>query len=160
MMLKAQNYRTIPLISQIYKVFTRIIVSRTRKSLEMLASKEQAGFRKEFSTMGHVHIVRQKTFASVELNATLNDLRDCSFNPVYIDLIQDLNTNTAADIKLSEEPLSDWAYYWIQNGAGRRRSPVATGSTHRRCCEMFLIRARDATVVVNYDFFKSAFESE
>ncbi|KHN85988.1 hypothetical protein Tcan_01933 [Toxocara canis] len=102
------NYRPITLLSQIYKTFSRVVLNRITKDLDMFMSREQAGFRRGYSTVDHTHAVRQlvekcnefqiplclafvdykkafvdykKAFDSVERNAVLNALDKCGVNP-------------------------------------------------------------------------------
>ncbi|KHN85872.1 Retrovirus-related Pol polyprotein from type-1 retrotransposable element R2 [Toxocara canis] len=99
------NYRPITLLSQIYKSFSRVVLNRITKNLDMFMSREQAGFRRGYSTVDHMHAVRQlvekcnefhiplclafvdykKAFDSVERNAVLNALDKCGVNPNYVD---------------------------------------------------------------------------
>ncbi|VDM41115.1 unnamed protein product [Toxocara canis] len=94
------NYRPITLLSQIYKTFSRVVLNRITKDLDMM-SREQAGFRRGYSTVDHTHAVRQlvekcnefqiplclafvdykKAFDSEERNAVLNALDKCGVNP-------------------------------------------------------------------------------
>lgn len=52
------NYRPISLMSNIYKIFAKIILEIVKK-LDEQQPIEQAGFRKDFSVLDHIHTVRQ-----------------------------------------------------------------------------------------------------
>ncbi|GBP92264.1 Probable RNA-directed DNA polymerase from transposon X-element [Eumeta japonica] len=53
------NYRPISLMSNLYKVFSKIILSRITSTLDENQPKEQAGFRSKYSTVDHIHVLRQ-----------------------------------------------------------------------------------------------------
>ncbi|KAK6765261.1 hypothetical protein RB195_025264 [Necator americanus] len=51
------NYRPIYLLSVVCKLFTRIILNMIENTLDEGQPCERAGFRKEFSTIDHIHTV-------------------------------------------------------------------------------------------------------
>lgn len=53
-----ENYRSINLLSHLYKLFTKIITNRLTHKLDFYQPVEQAGFRIEFSTTDHIQIIR------------------------------------------------------------------------------------------------------
>ncbi|XP_050680147.1 uncharacterized protein LOC126976047 [Leptidea sinapis] len=53
------NYRLISLMSNIYKIFAMIILKRIERTLDEHQPIEQAGFRKDYSVIEHIHVVRQ-----------------------------------------------------------------------------------------------------
>ena len=48
-----KNYRPICLLSNIYKVFTKVLTKNLNQP------REQAGFRSRYSTTDHIHVVNQ-----------------------------------------------------------------------------------------------------
>ncbi|KAE9413998.1 hypothetical protein Angca_006151, partial [Angiostrongylus cantonensis] len=65
------NYRLICLFSVVYKLFTRLILNRIDKILDERQPCEQAGFRKGFSTMDHIHTLTRLTEVSREYKRPL-----------------------------------------------------------------------------------------
>ncbi|KAE9415211.1 hypothetical protein Angca_002755, partial [Angiostrongylus cantonensis] len=94
------NYRPICFLSVVYKLFTRVILNRIDRTLVEGQPCEQAGFRKGFSTMDHIHTLTrlievsreykrplcltfidlQKAFDSIEMGAVMEAL-DCQEVP-------------------------------------------------------------------------------
>ena len=56
---EVSNYRPISLSSTVCKVFMSLIKKHIYKTLDAFQKVEQAGFRKNFSTMDHIHAVNQ-----------------------------------------------------------------------------------------------------
>ncbi|CAG4949079.1 unnamed protein product [Colias eurytheme] len=64
------NYRPISLISNLYKIFAKVILNRISSKLDENQPREQAGFRSDFSTMDHIHVVKQIIQKSNEYRKT------------------------------------------------------------------------------------------
>ena len=119
------NFRPISLLSVVYKVFTRIIVTRLESTLDREQPVTQAGFRSGFCCMDHIHTLRQviekskvyriplvlifvdykKAFDSVELNGVWNSLDEQGVDSHYIEILRSLNSNTFASIRPFERKL-------------------------------------------------------
>ena len=102
----------------LYKLFTKIIMSRISKTLDEAQPSEQAGFRKGYSCIDHIQVVSrivevcreyqlplaltfvdyEKAFDSVETNAVLTALVDQGVDPTYIRTIADCNTGCTTSI--------------------------------------------------------------
>ncbi|KAK6744139.1 hypothetical protein RB195_011072 [Necator americanus] len=99
-----RNYRPICLLSVLYKVFTKIILTRISRTLDEAQPQEQAGFRQGFSCLDHIQTVSrvievcreyrlplvltfvdyEKAFDSVETNAILSALIDQGVDASYV----------------------------------------------------------------------------
>ena len=106
-----------------YKLFTKIILNRISSTLEGQQPKEQAAFRKGYSTSDHLFVINQllercreykipiclafidyeKAFDNVEVNAVLQALKDQGIHPAYVKLLQEANSNCTTDILLTPE---------------------------------------------------------
>ena len=113
------NYRPITLLSQLYKLFTRLLLQRISHQLEF--SREQAGFKAGYSTQDHIQALSQllekskeyqlpvclafvdyrKAFDSVETTAIINALHEAGINPAYVDIV--IGEKSTTDIKLLSE---------------------------------------------------------
>ncbi len=66
------NYRPIFLLSNMHKLFTKIITTRVEKKLdENQPTEEQAGFRSKYSTTDHTHAINQLKEKCRECNILL-----------------------------------------------------------------------------------------
>ncbi|KAK6763685.1 hypothetical protein RB195_024129 [Necator americanus] len=114
------NYRPTCLLSVIYKLFTRVILNRIEKVLDEGQPCEQAGFRKGFSTIDHIHTVSKlikvsreykmpicltfidlkKAFDSVETEAVVEALDNQGVPTQYIKVLRELYSNFTTGISL------------------------------------------------------------
>lgn len=114
------NYRPISLMSNIYKVFSKIILLRITNILEENQPKEQAGFRRNFSTIDHIHTLRQilqkykeynksyylgfvdfnKAFDTLEHGYIWDALKIQGVQTKYIRLLRNVYTKGTAQVKL------------------------------------------------------------
>lgn len=69
---EVENYRSISLISHIYKVFCKLILARIDSILEENQALDQAGFRKSISTSDHLFVVNQMIEKYQEYNKKLH----------------------------------------------------------------------------------------
>ncbi|KAK6749776.1 hypothetical protein RB195_002031 [Necator americanus] len=112
------NYRPISLLSVIYKLFTRVILNRIEQVLDEGQPCEQAGFRKGFSTIDHIHTVSKlievsreqkmsyclifidlkKASDSIETEAVVEALDNQGVPTQYIKVLRELHSNFTAGI--------------------------------------------------------------
>ncbi|EYC36556.1 hypothetical protein Y032_0883g2842 [Ancylostoma ceylanicum] len=65
------NYRPICLLSVVYELFTRVVINRIERTLNEGQLCEQAGFRRGFSTIDHIHTVTRLIQVSREYKMPL-----------------------------------------------------------------------------------------
>ena len=102
-----KNYRPISLLSHSYKIFTRLLQTRIERTLDENQPREQAGFRKGYSTTDHLQALYQiieksneynlplcigfidyeKAFDTVEHFAISEALRKTNVNETYINIL-------------------------------------------------------------------------
>uniref|UniRef100_A0A8R1IG20 Reverse transcriptase domain-containing protein n=2 Tax=Caenorhabditis japonica TaxID=281687 RepID=A0A8R1IG20_CAEJA len=113
-----ENYRPICLLPVLYKAFTKCVLNRIRTTIEEAQPVEQAGFRRSFSTIDHIHSIQRllevgreyqqpltlvfidfhKAFDSVEPQAIWESLKSQGVQPAYIALLQQCYTNCTTTI--------------------------------------------------------------
>ncbi|KAL0829286.1 hypothetical protein ABMA28_004096 [Loxostege sticticalis] len=114
------NYRPISLISNVYKVFAKVILDRISLTLDENQPVEQAGFRKDFSTIDHIHTVKQliqkyneynktiylafidyaKAFDSLKHESVWQSLREQGIQNSYVNIIKNIYSESKARIRL------------------------------------------------------------
>ncbi|KAE9414817.1 hypothetical protein Angca_004552, partial [Angiostrongylus cantonensis] len=112
------NYCPICLLSVVYKLFTRVILNRIDRTLDEGQPCQQAGFRKGFSTMDHIHMLTrlievsreykrplcltfidlEKAFDSIEIEAVMDSLGSQGFPTQYIKILRELYNNFTTKI--------------------------------------------------------------
>lgn len=117
------NYRPICLMSNLYKVFSKIILGRITKHLEENQPREQAGFRANYSTIDHIHVVKQiieklneygqhyymafvdynKAFDSLSHNYIWKTLENQGVESKYIKIIKEIYKNSTAQVQLERQ---------------------------------------------------------
>ena len=116
-------YRPISLLTHMYKLFTRILQKRMEKVLDKNRSGEQAGFRKGYSTVDHLHTINQliekcnefkrpicigyidyeKAFDSIEHEAIFKALGSIGINETYITILEDIYRGATARIHMDNQ---------------------------------------------------------
>lgn len=117
------NYRPISLMTNMYKIFSKLILNRLARPLDEQQPREQAGFRKNYSTIDHIHVVTQviekvkeyrktlyicfidytKAFDSLKHDAIWTSLAVQGVEQQYIELLRNLYNNISAKVRLERE---------------------------------------------------------
>ena len=87
------NYRPINLMSNIYKLFSKIILKYITKKIGEKQPKEQAGFRSGFSTINHIHVIKKLVEKCQEYN-----------HRVYMVLVERWNVGTSIYLESFKKP--------------------------------------------------------
>ena len=111
------------LLSNMYKLFTKLITTRLEKKQDENQPREQAGFRSKYSTTDHIHAINQlkekcreyniplcvafvdyeKAFDSVQTQAILTPLQEQGIEDVYIEILKDIYTDSSVTVHLYKE---------------------------------------------------------
>lgn len=114
------NYRPISLLSSLYKLFASTLLRRITRTVDENQPVEQAGFMRGFSTVDHIHTLKNiiekyneygkslyigfvdyaKAFDSISHSSIWNALSEQGVNASYIDIIKELYKNSTARVKL------------------------------------------------------------
>ena len=117
-----KNYRPISLLSHSYKIFTRLLQTSTEKTLDENQPRDEAGFRKGYSTTDHLQALNQiieksneynlplcigfidyeKAFDTVEHFAIFEALRKTNLNETYINILQNIYNQATARVHLGK----------------------------------------------------------
>ncbi|EYB90115.1 hypothetical protein Y032_0223g2663 [Ancylostoma ceylanicum] len=120
------NYRPISLLPVLYKVFTRPLLARIRRTLRKLSQYvEQVGFRRGFSTIDHIATCTRiieacrehqmplvmtfidycKAFDSVEYHTAWESLLEQGVERNYVDVLKDCYSNCTTKFRPFNRPI-------------------------------------------------------
>ena len=117
-----KNYRPISLLSHSYKIFTRLLQTRIERTLDENQPREQAGFRKGYSTTDYLQVLNQiieksneynlplyiafidyeKAFDTIEHFAIFEALRKTNVNETYINILQNIYNQATERVHLDK----------------------------------------------------------
>lgn len=162
------NYRPISLLPCIYKLFSSILNKKINSTLEGKQPIEQAGFRKGFSTIDHIHTLElviekyrerrrplyigfidyQKAFDSISYDSLWETLTTQKVEKYYIRIIKNIYCNAKSRIKL--ETTGPW--FPIKRGVrqGDPLSPLLFIATLESIMSQLDWRGRSIKIENNY----------
>ncbi|CAH2096381.1 unnamed protein product [Euphydryas editha] len=115
-----KNYRPISLLPSLYKLFSSCILSRITAKIDENQPVEQAGFRKGYSTVDHIHVLEsilekykefqrplylafvdyQKAFDSISHKSIWKALADNKIDQTYCNIIRNIYERSTSRVKL------------------------------------------------------------
>ena len=119
------NFRPIALVSGVLKAMTRAVLTRMERNLEESESPTQAGFRRGYSTLDNIHIMKQiaekskefgfpiyaalvdfkKAFDSVEWSAAWTALTYAGVHPSLTKLLSRLYDSSTTNVLVNSQPI-------------------------------------------------------
>jgi len=159
------NFRPISLLNNIYKLFTKVITNRIGKTLDENQPREQAGFRKGFSTMDHLHTTNQliekcteykiplvaslidysKAFDSVEIPEVIEALKEQGIEEVYISVIEHIYSYAQSYIRMHEDSR------FFKHRRGVRQGDTSSPKLFTACLERALKKLKWENKGINID---------
>ena len=138
-----QNYRTIALLSHVGKVLMMVLLERLKAQMEPHLSEEQAGFRKDRSTIHQILILRliaekakrkgrhilncfidfRKAFDSIKHDVTWATLRSYGVGARLIKILQNICEISQSAVRVGGE-LGDWFRTTVGTRQGDPISPT------------------------------------
>jgi len=120
---KIENYRPISLGQTTAKIYSKVIAGRLKHSLEEQQPREQAGFRRNYSTIDNLHTINQQiieksdeynqklylafidykeAFDSIKHQSMIKALENQGVHGQYVEIINEMYTQLKAKIKTEE----------------------------------------------------------
>jgi len=164
--LDCENFRTISLISHMGKILMTILAERLRNHLEEYISDEQAGFRKNRSTIQEILMLKliaekarrknkkvyncfvdfKKAFDSVDQEISWATLQSYGVDEKLVELLRDINGTSQAAVRMDGE-----LGKWFRTNRGTRQgdpiSPTVFIADLERAMDM--IRERDSGIAIH-----------
>ncbi|KHJ98627.1 hypothetical protein OESDEN_01381 [Oesophagostomum dentatum] len=121
-----KNYRPISILSVLYKLLAKVINQRLERVLDAEQPQEQAGFRRKYSTIDHLHAINEliercreyrfpiftafidyeKAFDTVEMNALWNALQDQGVHSHLIAVLRYVYDHAHSVVQIGETKIA------------------------------------------------------
>ena len=118
-----KNYRSINILSVIYRLLTKIVARRLETILDSAQPKEQVGFRSRYSTMDNIQVLQQvieqcngyeiplcvafvdfdKAFDCIMLSTIFKVLQRHGIEEPYISLLKSVYTNATVTLHINDD---------------------------------------------------------